>query len=94
MRSHGTDHVPLAVEIAFREDATVAGATALKEKTWLLESGYATLANGSHRLRIGPGAAPHRYIEVRGAQPRLPANAVFLTGVTPFDHTLEIVAES
>ena len=42
------------------------------------------------KIRFGPGTAPHRYAQVRGAEPKLAGPSVYLTGYTPFDHTLTI----
>jgi hypothetical protein len=44
---------------------------------------------GAHEIRFGPGLAEHRYTQVRGAEPKLPGTSVYLTGYTPFDHTVE-----
>jgi hypothetical protein len=57
---------------------------------FVLERGFATYRRGRHTLRIGPGVAPHRYVQVRGAEPRLPGQSLYITGMTPFDHTIRI----
>ena len=62
--------------------------------SWLLKSGYAEVSSGSDKIRIGPGAGAHTYLEVRGARPRLEGPSLFLTGFTPFDHTIEFAKSS
>ncbi len=69
-------------------DGDVQGCTALGKDVFLLERGSARLRAGSDEIRFGPGAAAHRYVDIRGGEPRLPGTSVFLTGYTPFDHTL------
>jgi len=90
LRADGTPGVPLAVEVGLRPGGELTGCVPIPgiADSHLLESGTARYRNGSDVIRFGPGAAPHRYIQVRGAEPKLPAQSVYLTGYTPFDHTL------
>lgn len=90
VRAAGTAGVPLAVEIGFREGGQLEGCREVPGSpgSFLLESGSGVYRMGSRRIRFGPGSAPHPYIQVRGAEPKLPAQSVYLTGFTPFDHTL------
>ncbi len=94
VRAHGTDEVPLAVEIAVREGGTWTDVRAVDGLPghYVLEQGMAVYRRGRHTLRVGPGTAPHRYVQVRGAEPRLPGESLYLTGFTPFDHTIRIEA--
>ena len=41
-------------------------------------------------IRFGPGRAEHTWTDLRGAQPKLDALSVYLTGFTPFRATLRI----
>jgi hypothetical protein len=41
-------------------------------------------------MRFGPGIASHRYVQVRGAEPKLAGQTVYVTGFTPFDQTFTI----
>ncbi len=86
-RAAGTGGVPCAVEINAREGA-FEGCTALGKDSWLLERGVARLRAGADEIRFGPGGAAHRYVDIRGGEPRLPGTSVFVTGYTPFDHTI------
>jgi hypothetical protein len=90
LRADGTPGVPLAVEIGLRPGGDLTGGTPVTgvANAYLLESGTASYRLGSDVIRFGPGAAPHRYVQVRGAEPPLPGQSVYLTGYTPFDHTL------
>lgn len=90
----GTDEVPVTVEINIREGVAITGAEKVGrfKDAWLLKDGFAELSAGGDKVRIGPGIGQHTYLEVRGAKPRLEGNSLFLTGLTPFDHTIEFKA--
>lgn len=92
IEANGTDEVPLTVEINLREGAAISGAEKIGafKDAWLLSNGHAEIAAGGDRVQIGPGLGLHKYLEVRGARPRLEGPSLFLTGFTPFDHTIEL----
>ena len=94
LQASGTNNVPLAVEISLREGGKLEGCEAAPgvENVWLLRAGQASYRAGSDVIRFGPGRAEHSYTEVRGAEPKLPGLGVYLTGYTPFDHTIEFEA--
>ena len=89
----GTDRVPVSVELIFREGGdfkNVLPVTSEKD-TYLLktaEAGTYTLQGDT--LTFGPGLAEHKGIQLRGALPRMSAPTVYLTGFTPFRHTLRL----
>lgn len=85
LTAEGTPGVPLAVEISLRPGGKLDGAAG----GGVLSSGYATYTAEGDSVRFGPGLGEHRYTEVRGAEEKLPGLSVYLTGFTPFDHTLE-----
>lgn len=89
--AEGPAWIPLAIEVNLRPGGEIDGVTTVDdvEEGFLLESGYATFTRGGDTLRFGPGLARNRYTQVRGAEPKLPGPSVYLTGYTPFDHTLE-----
>ena len=91
LQSFGTDNVPLAVEINFREGGKLEGVKPAHkvEDGWLFASGQATYRMGSDTIRFGPGFAEHSYTQVRGAEPKLAGPSVYMTGLTPFDRTLD-----
>jgi hypothetical protein len=90
--SAGTRGVPLSIELGFREGGTLEGCTALPDSpgSYVLERGDGIYRFDGREIRFGPGAAPHRYVQVRGAEPRLPGVSVYVTGFTPFDHTIRL----
>lgn len=83
----GTADVPVAVEINLRDGGTLEGCAPHPKvaDAWLLSSGIAAYHAGKDTIRFGPGSATHRYVLVRGAEPKLPGPSVYLTGYTPFD---------
>lgn len=85
----GTDGVPVALELIFRPGGTFTGVTKhpTKENAYLLtESGIYTCQNDT--ITFGPGKALHKNVQLRGALPAMDAPTVYLTGFTPFEHTL------
>lgn len=91
IRAEGTDNVPLAVELAFRPGGQFENVEPVPSlpDAYLLKSGFGAYRVGRDVLRFGPGRADHRYVVVRGAQPRVPGATVFLTAYTPVDQTIE-----
>ncbi len=90
IHAHGTDNVPLVVEINLREGGELSGVTAAPNSSdvFLLKDGFAEYRVGSDAIRFGPGTCEHTWVEVRGAQAKLPGPSVYLTSYTPFQHTL------
>jgi hypothetical protein len=90
LRADGTRGVPLAIELCFREGGQLNGCRPIPDApgTFLLEQGRGTYRAGGQEIRFGPGGAPHRYVQLRGAEPRLPGLSVYVTGFTPFDGTI------
>jgi hypothetical protein len=91
VRASGTPNVPLAIEIGFREGGQLEGCVPAPTRPgMLLASGMGVYRVGRHAIRFGPGAAPHQYTELRGAETPLPGQSVYITGLTPFDHTFTV----
>ena len=88
--AHGTDGVPLSLEINLREGGQLKGVVAAPnvENALLLKSGYAEYQMGPDKIRFDPGQCTHSYTQVRGALAKLPGPSVYITGYTPFRHTL------
>lgn len=85
----GTEGVPVALELIFRPGGTFTGVTKHPGRTnayLLSESGTYTVQNDT--IAFGPGLMLHKGIQLRGALPALDAPTVYLTGFTPFQHTL------
>lgn len=91
IRAEGTQNVPLAVEINFRDGGKLDGVTPVPtvSEAYVLSSGTASYSVGGDVIRFGPGMAEHMYTQVRGAEPKLPGPSVYITGLTPFDRTIE-----
>jgi hypothetical protein len=88
----GTDHVPVAIELAFRAGGTLHGvepAPGVKDG-FLLRRGTGRYVAGADTIEFGPGLAEHTYTQVRGAVPKWEGQSVYLTGTTPFEFTLKI----
>jgi hypothetical protein len=92
LRASGTNGVPLAIELCFREGGQLDGCRPIPDAagTFLLEQGRGTYRFGGHEIRFGPGDVPHRYVQLRGAEPRLPGLSVYITGFTPFERTIDL----
>ena len=92
IRAEGTSNVPVAIELGFREGGQVEGCRAIPDApgTFLLEGREGSYRAGQSVIRFGPGGAAHSYTQLRGAEPRLPGQSVYITGITPFDRTLMI----
>jgi hypothetical protein len=92
LRASGTDGVPVAVELSFREGGTLDGCRPVADLPgmFVLETGTGTYRAEGRAIRFGPGNLPHRYMQVRGAEPRLPGLSVYITGFTPFDRTINL----
>jgi hypothetical protein len=90
VQATGTNGVPLAIEIAFRDAGRLEGCSPIDGSpgSFVLERGTGIYRAGRNEIRFGPGGAPHRYVQLRGAEPKLPGQSVYITGFTPFDHTL------
>lgn len=94
IQAYGTDQVPLAVEVGIRQREGLRIDGVLRAPGvvdgYILAGGYATASFGKHAIRFGPGQKRHAYTQVRGAEPKLADGAsIYITGYTPFDHTLE-----
>ena len=90
IESRGTSGVPLAVEISLREGGTLEGCRPAPRQPggWILERAFATYRSNGSAIRFGPGAAPHLETQLRGAESKLPGTSVYITGYTPFAHTI------
>ena len=88
----GTEHVPVAIELAFRHGGMLHGVKPQAEvkDAFLLESGTGRYVVGRDTIEFGPGRAEHTYTQVRGAVPKWDGQSVYLTGTTPFEFTLKI----
>ena len=91
-RVYGTDGVPLAIELGFARDGKLTGVTSLKDSTdgFLLNDSGGSFVIGENEIRFGPGRSRHSWTQLRGAEPKLDANSVYIADFTPFDFELTI----
>jgi hypothetical protein len=85
----GTEGVPVALELIFRPGGTFAGVSKHPNRpnAYLLsESGSYTVQEQT--ITFGPGKLLHKNVQLRGSLPATDAPTVYLTGFTPFDHTI------
>ncbi len=88
----GTEGVPVALELIFREGGIVEGVTKhpKKDKAYLLSGESSSYTVGADSIRFGTGKVEHKGVQLRGALPALDTPTVYLTGFTPFTHTLTL----
>ena len=92
----GTDRVPVAIELSFRKGGTLIGVEAVKDTLdgYLLTSGFGEYRMGADSIQFGPGRTEHTWVQLRGAEPKLDGLSIYLTGFTPFRHTLQFNGRS
>lgn len=90
IKAEGTDSVPLAIEINLREGGELSGVTPVRDlnAAFLLKEAFAEYRMGTDIIRFGPGHCEHSWVQLRGADGKLSGPSVYLTGYTPFQHTL------
>ena len=89
----GTNDVPVAIELGFRHGGTLEGVEPLKgvSDAYLLRTSTGRYRVGTDVITFGPGRAEHTWTQLRGALPRWDGQSVYLTGLTPFRATLNLV---
>ena len=87
----GTDGVPVAIEFSCEHAAAITGAAPVAGDagSWVMTGGHAVVTRGGDRIAIRAGEAAHRWVQIRGALPKLPGQSVYATGFTPLRRTLE-----
>ena len=88
----GTDHVPVSMEMSFRPGGELSGVTTNKdvEDSFFLEAGMGQYKVGRDKITFGPGTVTHKWATMRGMLPKQKGNSVYITGYTPFKHTIEL----
>lgn len=90
---HGTDGVPVSMELIFRPGGELFGVSesAVEPNAFLFSKNEASYKVGDDVLKFGPGKLEHQGLTLRGG---LPADrnspSVYLTGFTPFRHTISL----
>jgi hypothetical protein len=88
----GTDNVPVSMELIFRRGGKFSGVQQHPAKTdaWLFSEKEGSYSVGEHTIHFGPGKLEHKNVQLRGALPAMDAPTVYLTGFTPFKHTIQL----
>ncbi|GAB3898219.1 hypothetical protein GCM10028803_17330 [Larkinella knui] len=88
----GTENIPVSVELIFRSGGTLAGVTKhpTRPNAHLLSGQSGTYTVQNDTITFGPGKALHKGVVLRGALPPVEAPTVYLTGFTPFQHTIKL----
>jgi hypothetical protein len=92
----GLTGVPVTIELCFAEGGKITGVTAPEKGNSFLEKEFGAYEMGGDVIRFGPGAMAHKKItDLEGERYsthfgslRTEGMHIFLTGVTPFNHTL------
>ncbi|WP_236975650.1 hypothetical protein [Membranihabitans maritimus] len=86
----GTDNVPVSCEMNFRSGDIISGIKddLHEEQSYFIDEGYAEITNNGDTLKFGPGKMEHQWAQMRGMLPKQNGESVYITGVTPFKHTL------
>jgi hypothetical protein len=95
-RVDGLKGVQVTVELCFKEGGTLSGVTTDEKGNGFLENGTGTYAFGGDTITFGPGVAVSKAVEnlegerysTHFGSLRTEGMHVYLTGVTPFVHTL------
>ena len=61
-----------------------------KENAYLFSEEKGGYSVGNDRITFGTGMIEHKNIQLRGALPAMDAPTVYLTGYTPFQHTITL----
>jgi hypothetical protein len=94
----GLKNVPVTLELCFDSTGKLSGTTGPANNNFFLEEGMGQYTNGSDSIQFGPGANAHknvmnldgeRYTTHFGTL-RAEGLNVYITGVTPFIHTLRL----
>lgn len=88
----GTIGVPVTLELIFRPGGKLYGVNHVpgRPNSNLFSDQQATYTMGEDTIKFGPGIVMHKGINLRGALPAIEAPTVYLTGITPFKHTLKL----
>jgi len=88
----GTEGVPVTLELIFRPGGKLKGVNSVngKPNSYLFADKEGSYSVGEDSIKFSPGIALHKGINLRGALPSVEAPTVYLTGISPFKHTLKL----
>ena len=89
---HGTDNVPVAVELTFRRGGRLKGVQQVDKikDAFILEKDFGEYSFDKNVITFGPGHAEHTWTQLRGAEKKLDGKSVYLTGFTPMKMKVRI----
>ncbi|MDZ7639744.1 MAG: hypothetical protein U5J83_16080 [Bryobacterales bacterium] len=84
--AEGTPHVPVAIEIGIRQGMVLehVRTSPASPDTFLSTGELVSIRGMSDSLLVEAPASRHAYTQLRGALPKLPGPALYITGFTPF----------
>ncbi len=90
----GPENLPVTLELGFRKGGTLYNVDKKQdiENAYLMKNGeYAQYIYNSDTLKVGPLNRAHRWTQLRGALPKLPAESLYATYYAPcvFEFTIE-----
>jgi hypothetical protein len=94
----GPPNVAVTIEMCFKEGSNISGATVDEKNNYFLNSGLGELSLGADTFQFGPGKVEHRNINNLDSEQyayhqgslRTDGVHVYITGYTPFRHTMTI----
>ncbi|MGO4770494.1 hypothetical protein ACEN2I_02440 [Flavobacterium sp. W22_SRS_FK3] len=96
----GPPNVEVTIEMCFKEGSNITGATLVKKNNYFLKSGTGEISEGTDTdtILFGPGKCEHLNIENLDSEEytyhhgslRTIGEHVYITGYTPFRHTMTI----
>jgi hypothetical protein len=92
----GLDRVPVTIELCFEANGNLTGVTPATEGNYFLETGMGRYEYQGDSIEFGPGSAAHKYLtnlegerySTHFGSLRTPGMQVYITGLTPFRHTI------
>ncbi len=94
----GPPNVEVTIEMCFKEGSVITGATADEKNNYFLNSGLGELSMGANAIQFGPGKGEHHNVNNLDSEQytyhqgslRTDGIHVYITGFTPFRHTMTI----
>lgn len=88
----GTENVPVTMELIFRKGGKFTGVSPHVTNTdaFLFSEPQGSYQMGNDTIYFGPGKLEHKGIQLRGALPASDTPTVYITGFTPFKHTIHL----
>lgn len=83
---NGPENLPVALELAFRSGGILQNVREKSglAKAWLAQNeSNVVYQNGDDTITVGPAKVAHKWVELRGALPKLDADCVYFTGYAP-----------